>query len=79
MKMNKFFFKKRKQRKRPLREPGPESKVKEGAASREKSHERESEKMKGKGRKKTEKKMKADKRAKQERNLASNESIAVWQ
>lgn len=47
-----MFLKKRKQRKRPLREPGPESKVKEGAASREKSHERESEKMKGKGRKK---------------------------
>lgn len=41
-------------------------------ASREKSWGRDSEKMRGKGRK-------DDKRANWERNLASNESVAVWQ
>lgn len=67
--------KKRKKRKRPLRKPEQECNVKtqRGCCQQRKGPwKRQREKMR-------EKKRKKDKRAKQERNLASNESIAVWQ
>lgn len=56
--------------KKPQREPGHEDRV--CCQQRKELWKRRSEKMRGKGRK-------DDKRANWERNLAGNESVAVWQ